>query len=182
MPSSQRLPPSSFPLVMERTPVPPTRPRGITAPRAPCPALPPVRWVGLDPAPPHPPLRPPPPHSKYSNGFPSHLIQAKVTGSFVSASLPVHSVIFMVSFRFSVSALRFCHHRPALATVPTNGANRPPSSSGRAALRARPPLQAAVPQERSCYYEQQLHLQHVPPAASGQELRLSEQQGDCQSR
>lgn len=69
---------NSFPLVMVRTPVPPTRQLRITAPRAPCLVLPLVHWVGLDPVPPHPPIHHPALHSKYSNVFLSLLTQAKV--------------------------------------------------------------------------------------------------------
>lgn len=77
------LPPTSFPLVMVRTPVPPTRQLHITAPRAPCLVLPLVHWVGLDPVLPHPPIHHPPLHSKYSTVFLSLLTQAKVINSFI---------------------------------------------------------------------------------------------------
>ncbi|TMS21006.1 Apoptosis-stimulating of p53 protein 1, partial [Larimichthys crocea] len=42
----------------------------------------------------------------------------------------------------------------------------PPPAGGSSSLRPRQPLQAAVPQEGTCHHEQQLHLQHVPPAPS----------------
>lgn len=169
---------------MVRTPVPPTRQLHITAPRAPCLVLPLVHWVGLDPVPPHPPIHHRPLHSKYSTVFLSLLTQAKVIKSFIYLNKSLSSSSFspVDCITFSVSALRFCHHLPALPTVPTNRADRSPSGGGRTSLRPGPSLQATVPQEGPCYYEQQLHLQHVPTAASGQKLRISEQQGCCQSR
>lgn len=86
-------------------------------------------------------------------------------------------------FPYHVSTLSPYHLLlPTLSLVPTNRANRPPTCSGSSSLCPRPPLQAPVPQEGPCHHEQQLHLQHVPPAPTGQRLWISEQQDCCQSR
>lgn len=174
---------------MGHTPAPPTRQRGITVQQAPCPALLPALWAGPDPA----SQTAPPPHrhrpipSKYSSASPSLLIQAKVR---LAPPLQDNSFSFIPSFEFSsfkwvimlLSAVRFCHLLSANSSVSTNGAHRSPPSSGRAPLRARPLVQAAVAQKGPSHHEQQLHLQHVSPSASGHKVWLSQQQNYRQSR
>lgn len=80
-----------------------------------------------------------------------------------------------------LSAFRSCHFLPANSSVSANRAHRSPPSCGSASLRARPLVQAAVPQKGPRHHEQQLHLQHVPPSASGHKVWISQQQNYSQS-